>query len=267
MLETMPKTRAVVVIELPTRNRSSSRSYQLIVHDCPNLAEALAAGDGPVSFSTVADPMHFVARFNVQEPLSGLPRHLRPNFDSFPQRAQGYLVPDAARVRQLRDRLTAGGRPVIGLTWFSRNPKVGRFKSARLQDFAALLKQPGYRFVDLQYGDTAAERAAVEHELGVRVERLDDIDNTNDIDGLAALIAACDVVLTVSSMTAHLAGAVGARTWVMMPIGRGHLWYWFMDQPKSPWYPRVEVRRQQEGQAWSDLVEATAPEIAAALRP
>ncbi len=70
MLETMPKTRAVVVTELPTRNRSSSRSYQLIVHDCPNLTTALAAGKTAVSFSTIADPDHFVARLEVQEAVS-----------------------------------------------------------------------------------------------------------------------------------------------------------------------------------------------------
>ena len=98
-------------------------------------------------------------------------------------------------------------------------------------------------------------------------ERLDDIDNMNDIDGLAALIAACDAVLTVSSTTAHLAGAVGAPTWVMVPLGRGHLWYWFQDRPVSPWYPNLQVRRQEPGQTWSSLIAELAPEIAAAVMP
>ncbi len=63
--------------------------------------------------------------------------------------------------------------------------------------------------MDLQYGDTAAERAAVERESGMQHRHLADIDNTHDIDGLAALITACDLVVTVSNATAHLAGALG----------------------------------------------------------
>jgi ADP-heptose:LPS heptosyltransferase len=87
----------------------------------------------------------------------------------------------------------------------------------------------------------------------------------NDLDGLAALIAACDAVVTVSNTTAHLAGAVGTPTWVMVPYGRGHLWYWFVNRPQSPWYPRVEVRRQQPDKSWPDLITSITPEIAAAL--
>ena len=66
---------------------------------------------------------------------------------------------------------------MIGLSWISRN-RMARFKSAELRDFEAVLRLPGCRFVDLQYGDTAAEREAIQRELGVTVERLADIDTT-----------------------------------------------------------------------------------------
>jgi ADP-heptose:LPS heptosyltransferase len=125
-----------------------------------------------------------------------------------------------------------------------------------------LLRAPGYRFVDLQYGDTHEERAAVERELEVGVERLADIDNTNDLDGLAALMGACDAIVTVSNTTAHLAGALGRPTWVMVPYGQARIWYWFRDKPDSPWYPRVRVQRQQRGQPWSELVSQVAAEVA-----
>ena len=62
----------------------------------------------------------------------------------------------------------------------------------------------------MQYGDTSEERAALERTTGLVVSRLEDIDNTNDLDGLAALMGACDAVVTVSNTTAHLAGALGA---------------------------------------------------------
>ena len=90
-------------------------------------------------------------------------------------------------------------------------------KRAACTDFEAVLRLPNCRFVDLQYGDTLIDRERAERALGVRVEHLDDIDNTRDIDGLAALISACDLVVTVSNTTAHLAGALGRPTFVMVP--------------------------------------------------
>jgi ADP-heptose:LPS heptosyltransferase len=200
-------------------------------------------------------------RIDAHAPFGSLAKHLRKGWGDFPPRHNGYLLADSGQAKDLRARLRADGRRVIGLSWISRNAKFGRFKSAQLKDFQALLKSPGYRFVDLQYGDTAAERNSIERELGVRVERLDEIDNMNDIDGLAALVSACDAVLTVSNTTAHLAGALGTPTWVMVPFGRGVFWYWFWDRPASPWYARVQVRRQESGQCWADLIAAVAAEI------
>jgi ADP-heptose:LPS heptosyltransferase len=143
----------------------------------------------------------------------------------------------------------------------------GASKSARLADFEPLLRLPDCRFVDLQYGDTSEERAALARDLGIMVERLGDIDNTNDLDGLAALMSACDVIVTVSNTTAHLAGALGRPTFVMVPHGYARIWYWFHDRSQSPWYPRVAIRRQQSGQPWADVVAAVTREVPALIGP
>ncbi|MPZ40931.1 MAG: tetratricopeptide repeat protein [Rhizobiales bacterium] len=205
-------------------------------------------------------PELYAGPFVAQEPIGGLGRRFRPDWDAFPKRARGYLIADGARTDALRQRLD-DGRTVIGLSWVSKAPIGGEQKSARLADFAALLRAPGYRFIDLQYGDTRIEREAVERELGMRVERLADIDNTNDLDGLAALMGACDAVVTVSNTTAHLAGALGRPTFVMVPHGHARIWYWFRDRDESPWYPRVRVRRQQRGQPWSELIKKVATDL------
>jgi ADP-heptose:LPS heptosyltransferase len=60
-------------------------------------------------------------------------------------------------------------------------------------------------------------RPHTRREFGIHIERIADVDNTNDLEGLAALMAACDAVVTVSNTTTHLAGALGVRTWVMAP--------------------------------------------------
>jgi Tfp pilus assembly protein PilF len=199
----------------------------------------------------------------VQSPLAGLGRHLRANWDAFPKRENGYLVADQERAAELRRRLSPNGETVIGLSWVSKSPLFGLFKTAQLTDFESVLRIPGSRFVDLQYGDTSAEREAVKTATGIVVERLADIDNTNDIEGLAALMTACDLVVTVSNTTAHLAGALGRPTMLFVPQSGGRLWYWFSDRTDSPWYARMRVTRQRVGQSWKELVSGAAEEIAA----
>jgi tetratricopeptide (TPR) repeat protein len=198
----------------------------------------------------------------AHEGLWLLGKHLRKSRDDFPRRERGYLVPDEKRSTALRARLAGDGRAVIGLAWSSKAADVGQFKSAKLIDFASLFQLPGCRFVDLQYGDTRAERETVARELGATVQRLEDVDNTNDIDALAALVTACDVVVAISGTTAHLAGAIGKPTWVMASNGYGKHWYWGCGDGDSPWYCRVRVRHQKPAQSWTALISAIAPEIA-----
>jgi len=207
----------------------------------------------------------YTGKVEAQEPLASLGRFLRRSWQDFPRRDRGYLVADAARVLALRERLAGDGRRVIGLSWVSKAPVGGASESARLADFEALLRLSNCRFVDLQYGDTSEERAALARDMGLMVERLGDIDNTNDLDGLAALMTACDAVISVSNTTAHLAGALGRPTFVMVPHGYARIWYWFHDRNQSPWYPRVEVRRQKSVQPWTDVVAAVAREVSMLL--
>jgi tetratricopeptide (TPR) repeat protein len=241
----------------------SRHADRVVVEVDPRLRD-LFARSFPMVTVVPAQARGFTERIDAHHASSSLARYLRPDWRSFPGLREGFLKPSPDLVSRLRDRFSNDGRPMIGLSWVSKNRAIGRFKSAHLRDFDALLRLSGYRFVDLQYGDTLAEREEVERTSGLRVERLDDIDNTNDLDGLAALMSACDAVLTVSSTTAHLAGAVGVRTFVMVPFGRGHLWYWFADRPASPWYPSVQVRRREKDQSWSDMIAGLVPDVVAA---
>jgi tetratricopeptide (TPR) repeat protein len=202
--------------------------------------------------------------WDAQAPVGDLGTYLRRNFADFPGR-ESYLLADRERATALRTRLARDGRRVIGLSWRRGRAKGAGMTGARLIDFASVLHLPGCRFIDLQYGDTTAEREFVCRETGVEIERVEEIDNTNDIDGLAALIAACDVVVTIGNVTAHLAGALGTATFAFIPFDRGWLWYWFKDRTDSPWYPRARVAHQARGQAWAELVAASCEDVAKAV--
>jgi tetratricopeptide (TPR) repeat protein len=239
------------------------RTSNIVLEVEPRLV-ALFARSFPAVKVIGLRPQLYDGPLAAQIPFGSLGGFFRRRWEDFPSRESGYLIADPARTAELRAPLAQHGRRVIGLSWISKAPFGGKAKSARLIDFAALLRAPGVRFVDLQYGDTADERDEVRRKLGIDVERLPDIDTMNDIDGLAALISACDTVVTVSNTTAHLAGALGTTTWVMVPHGHARIWYWFRDRPDSPWYPRVRVRRQTRGESWAEVVARVAREISTA---
>lgn len=198
----------------------------------------------------------------AHSPLGTIGQHLRASWESFPSVPGGFLKADPERARALRERLKTDDRLVIGISWHSKNKTLEKPKSAGLLAFAPLLTLPNCRFVDLQYGDTAAEREAVARDIGVRIDHLDDIDNTQDIDGLAALITACDLVVTVSNTTAHLAGALGKESYVLVPFGQARMWYWFHERTDNPFYPDIKIRRQARTHDWASVIAPVADEIA-----
>jgi tetratricopeptide (TPR) repeat protein len=196
---------------------------------------------------------------DAHTPIAGLGKFFRRDWKDF--RRTAYLIADRARAEALRPKIASGERCAIGISWQSVSRKTGIFKTAALDDLTPLLQRPEFQFIDLQYGDTSGERDALREKRGISIQHLDEIDNTNDIDGLAALIEACDAVVTVSNTTAHLAGALGKPVWIMVPQGHGRLWYWFRDRTDSPWDPGARIVRQQPGQSWADLVASIVPEI------
>ncbi len=199
---------------------------------------------------------------DLQIPLGSIGGYVRRSWTDFPRGRKAYLFADDARVQALRARLRQGkddsgkgkGDLVIGLSWMSRAERFGELKSIALRDLQPLLQIPGLRFVDLQYGDTGEEREALRETQGIDVQRLPDIDTFNDMDGLAALIGACDLVVTTSNTTAHLAGALGAPTLLMLPFASGRHWYWHEAREDNPWYPSMQLFRQQAVGQWGDII-------------
>jgi tetratricopeptide (TPR) repeat protein len=209
------------------------------------------------------DPPADPRDFDCQAPLGSLGRWLRTTFESFP-RHRGYLKADMKRAEAYRARLRGDtGVRLVGIAWKSANQELGAKKSQSLLDWGQVLKVPDVRFVDLQYGDTARERAEVERQTGARIDHLPDLDLHGDIEGLAALCAACDLVITASNVTAHVAGALDRPVWLMAPQGGGRLWYWFAGRTDSPWYPSMRIFEQQVQGSWRETLDAVARELAA----
>jgi hypothetical protein len=174
----------------------------------------------------------------------------RASFADFPPQ-RSYLVADAARTDIYNRWLhTLGGGLNIGISWFSDNKRIGNEKSTALLDWRELFQTRGCNFVDLQYGDSLAERIAAERD-GMKLYQAPGLDLTGDLDGLAGLISALDLVITVSNTTAHLTGALGRDCWVL--LHDAPFWHWFIGRDDSPWYPSVRLFRPARRGDWPDV--------------
>jgi len=196
-------------------------------------------------------------------PSGSLGRFIRSQAAHFPMGRKAFLLADKQKAQAYRDSLNLKpGEKLVGISWVSKNLKFGESKSTKLRAWADILRTPNVRFVDLQYGDTAAERAAVEKELGVKIEHIPDLDLREDIDGVAALTAACDLVVTVSNTAAHIAGALGVPVWILVPAGIGKFWYWGHEGISTPWYPSGILLRQKNQHDWTPDLTAVAQRLA-----
>jgi tetratricopeptide (TPR) repeat protein len=193
--------------------------------------------------------------------IGSLPLHYREALADFPAR-RAYVVPDPARVAEWRGRFAALGPGLkVGISWRGgREALTRRARSQSLADWAAFGSLPGVQLVDLQYGDTAAERDAARRDHGLNVHHWNDADPLTDLDGLAAEIAALDLVISVDNATVHMAGAVGTATWAMLPVPAD--WRWQAGREDSPWYASVRLFRQSRADDWAPVFGRVRAELA-----
>ncbi|WP_084536795.1 tetratricopeptide repeat protein [Azospirillum halopraeferens] len=186
---------------------------------------------------------------DVQCPAGSLPRLLRDRPDRFPA-APAFLAPDPERAALWRERVAATGPGLrVGIAWRSQVVTAHRERSyISLGDWAPVLAVPGVQAITLQYGDCAAEIADAEARFGVRIHRWADLDLKDDLEGVAALVANLDLVLTPSMAIGELAGALGVPVW---RIGVRD-WTW-LGTGVRPWFPSMRAFAARPGEELRDV--------------
>ena len=195
--------------------------------------------------------------------VSNLSKFLRPDIESFKHVFKPYIKPDFERTNKIRSLIRTNERKIIGIAWKSQNEKIGHNKSVSLETLLPILKLPNVTFLDLQYGDTTKEKEDLFRKYGVKIFSYKEVDNFNDIDGLASLIEICDTVISISNATIHIAGALGKKAYLLLPSTRGKLYYWHHvdEHNRSMWYPSVEIRSQAITGEWGDTIQKLAHEL------
>ena len=211
----------------------------------PGVSQIVASGDA-------------LPPFDLWTPMMSLPLAFRTTIETIPVSIP-YLYADTKQSAAWRRRLAPLPGRKIGLVWAgSPQPSVGlqRHRQATLHHRAALRPLaaiPGLCLISLQKGDAAAQSADCQ-AIHDRTAELDDFADT------AALVEALDLVISVDTAVAHLAGALGRPVWVLNRFDQ--CWRWLRDRDDSPWYPTARLFRQRTPGDWNGVIR----EVAAALR-
>ena len=132
-------------------------------------------------------------------------------------------------------------------------------RSIDLYSLANALNSPQLSLLNLQYGDVNNEIEDLKRKCNIEIAYEKDLDIFNNVDFLASMIEACDLVISIDNSTIHLSGALGKKTWVLLPKIAD--WRWGGDTNKSYWYQSLHLFRQTTQNDWSDILQAVQEKV------
>jgi tetratricopeptide (TPR) repeat protein/glycosyltransferase involved in cell wall biosynthesis len=192
----------------------------------------------------VAVRMSELPDFQVQAPLMSLPHILGTNLDNIPAN-----FPYLAASPNWQFSLNSDANFKVGIVWAGSSEHLKDFvRSSDLRYFLKLLDIPGVTFYNLQKQVSAAE-----HTLLTQIPVIDLSDNLNDFADTAAVISQLDLVISVDTAVAHLAGALGKPVWILLSFMPD--WRWLLEREDSPWYPTARLFRQQTLGDWEGVCD------------
>jgi len=230
--------------------RSEARIILEVSPDLRPLAERCAGHDVLITRGTIPPP------FDVHCEMMSLPMVMGFSLADLPG-TMPYLSPDPGRLRRWRKRLAGLARPLVALTWAGRPVLYhGQNRAVSLAALAPLAAE-GITFLSIQKGGPAAEAATP--PPGMALVNLS--DEIKDFEDTAAILSVADLLISIDSAPAHLAGALARPAWIM--LGYVADWRWLLDRADSPWYPSLRLFRQPKRRDWDSVIAAIAAELRA----
>lgn len=189
--------------------------------------------------------------FDYQCPLASLPLAFGTRLDTIPAEVP-YLKASPRCVEQWSRRLGRRDRPRVGIAWsgsLARGNDVNRaMELTRLLPLRAL----GVQLIALQKDMRDQDRQTLEAHPDI-------LYFDGEFSDTAALIGLADIIITIDTALAHLAGALGAPTWVMLPFAAD--WRWLRERDDSPWYPTARLFRQPRYGDWDSVIQQILREL------
>ena len=203
-----------------------------------------------INVDKVISPGEESAKFDLHIPLLSLPRALYPTDSDIPNRCP-YLSPPTEADSELTSDIDWNESEFkVGIVW-AGNPRHANDhnRSCPLKYFTGLMGIPGISFYSLQKGprSTEVKDMAINYQIHDLSNRLQSFTDT------AVVMQNLDLVISVDTAVAHLAGALAVPTWLLLPFNSD--WRWFLDRSDSPWYPSMRIFRQTKPGDWDSLFE------------
>jgi tetratricopeptide (TPR) repeat protein len=184
--------------------------------------------------------------FDYQCPLLTLPLAFKTRVETTPASAR-YLRADTARVERWQGKLGERTKPRIGLVW-AGSTVLNNNRSIELADWIPHIPS-GFDYVCLQKEVRPEDRSVL--RAHPRIASFP--DEVDDFGDTAALCECMDLVISIDTSVAHLSGALGRKTWILLPFNPD--WRWLLNRDDSPWYPSVTLYRQAKLGDWSSVLE------------
>ena len=208
--------------------------------------------EGVVGVDRVITRGFGLPNFDYHCSILSLPMMFKTDLTNLPNKVP-YIKVDEALLNKWSQWVGEYGKnPKIGIAWSGINPP---HKSCRIEDLLALLKISGRCFFNLQYGPAQKELTI----LPMEIMMIDLMDRVEDFADTAALIMNLDLVITIDTSIAHLAGALGKPVWVLLHYDAD--WRWLLGRSDSPWYPTMRLFRQAKPGDWQPVVESVAARL------
>ena len=186
--------------------------------------------------------------FDYRCPMMNLPFAFRSDLGTIPRKVP-YVRSEPAKVRAWQSRLGASGRTRVGLAWAGPSSGVNAHRNVPLATLIQLLETP-VQWMSLH--KHLHDPADANLLAGANVLHFG--EDLRDFSDTAALIELADLVITIDTSVAHLAGAMGKEVWILLPYNPVG-WIWMLDREDSVWYPTARLFRQERLGDWSAVVE------------
>lgn len=230
----------------------AKKGAKVILEVSPLLKDLMRSLDGHATIIAFGDPL---PDFEFHCPLMSLPLAFKSRLETIPAEVP-YLSADPVYVEKWRPRLPASSGPRIGLVW-AGNPKLANDlqRSLSLELILPIVSSSGAEFFSLQKDLREGDREVLQTNARIHAVGPD----LGTFADTAAVVSMLDLVISVDTSVAHLAGAMGKPIWLLLPYIRE--WRWLLERDDSPWYPTARLFRQSRDGDWYGVLERVARDI------
>ncbi len=211
-------------------------ALQLLMKNCKGVSTSVAR--------TSLDDSGLEYDFHI--PLLSLPAHFGLGFEECAMN-EPYIKVEITKVSTFREKYFTENKIKIGLVWEGKKPLSNAHRSATLEDYLPFTKLKGVRCFSLQVGEVARQHQSKMNKNGI----VDMSNEINDFSDTAAILKNLDLLITIDTSVAHLAGALGVKTFLL--LSQKADWRWG-NEDKTIWYPSMKIFRQDSFGNWTSVI-------------